>query len=1479
MKKSISVKRIGFAVCFTLLLCSGGVRAQSYVPVPYNFGVVFEATDDSAGVGFKTTDLSMDCLAANGYGQWTASYKTQNAFDSGSPGLFLLANALRSPDSNIVTERVSSTGIVSFRPFVYPDSSGYPVDSTTTHRSVVKCVANLKGRVRYVWPLQNHTGFYIEGFNECPANDSVGLSGINLEFASYPYNTTYGAYPSPLLAKDVIKPATAIPFNTIPMASGHTIVTSAHEADPRDWFDIAIDTTYLYVVWEEYDSTGHYNIWELNENLSTGQFGPPIEVAAGARRPTISVDLRKHLTPVTPWLPCFDVAYITGLLSTDHLTWYNYDGFRIPAADTMAMTKSSEDTAGGTWSYKKVMHARMLDATWENISSSDTTPRAIYAIVTDSVNSTHLVMHKIKGGAQDATAYYCDGSKITYHSYGVDNGKFPVIDKPIRAFVNPYDGENNDNFDEYHCMYQLARTYTGGSHRPLMIIHGALVNNSLGPKRCLNFTNGYLTPGTVFFRPDTFHSFYADPGLNTDGGDTDNYVGAVNQMGIHTHWRNGTQHYYLRDTRIFDENIEENTLVTEDAFVIDGTTHGGTYTPTIQPGKTMTLWSDRINGYGVDNFPGKCTLWITYFEGNFGANDAATKLIVGTGTGNPAKMVVVWNADVQSDTSSQQVVIKPLSSLDAYGNSDFETTLKMEGIGATMTGGTYNYPSAISSPAYLNLHGHSLFFPASVLADSSLITTEYDQDATLLDSSFDFSGLYVPFPSTITNSIILNKDTSVPGSNIATIEMWETDLLHDTISIINCLIQQGRLAVPEPFFQPLPIIISGGKFDNTPIWGYFVPNSLTIENVLFKLTSYPHNTLGAGAEIFLQNENGSYLPYETYNTTTISGCDFAELPNGSDGIFAYDYATDSDIVQHLQISGNSFNDAAYSGLLPHAAIELKHSEGLIADNTIEGYFQYGIIVSGNNSYTTLQTKSTICSNSIATGTIAGIATDNTEGYAELNEVQKITGAGHISGVNDKGRIIYSNYSNNEGSGIVASDSSGEGAADLTGIHSTTPDSIDNAAFDTIQQNGGNAQISLVKGANIRLGNDHELWSWTNWCQNNIITSYSDNGCDGGVSYVPFIVEDSGKTNSKLGNISHNFFDDINIGFVLPENQPTGTGCNDTLNRGTPSSWLSSYSTPIAATGFCNSADSNDTTWQSRPDGAVDCGAPLPLYKTKKKSPKTLSFLNLDTSTCQYKFSLGDADDQAGEYLQAVNELEWYVETCYDSGAAQAFGDLPGAVGAMGGDTSRFTTFREWLKTVLWLGPMYPNYYCNCAQDMYESYEGIDAGRNLNAALAVIRYLDSSGRCNWDADENEYLAMRHQIWLDTVGGLHKGDTTDFPEDTTLPTIDDLGLQILRGPLAVVQNVSPSPSGISGLTASENPFVKETTISFTTGEYAYISFQVFDVLGRVLQGDYKGSVQSPGSYSFTVDGTNWPPGPYYARITTPLGETRTIKLVKE
>ncbi len=362
----------------------------------------------------------------------------------------------------------------------------------------------------------------------------------------------------------------------------------------------------------------------------------------------------------------------------------------------------------------------------------------------------------------------------------------------------------------------------------------------------------------------------------------------------------------------------------------------------------------------------------------------------------------------------------------------------------------------------------------------------------------------------------------------------------------------------------------------------------------------------------------------------------------------------------------------------------------------------------------------------------------------------------------------------------------------------------------------------------------------------------------------------------------------------------------------PSSWLQTPDAITRAEIFCYSVPSMEpicTTWTHRIPGELVCSDGF-AGVTHKKSAKPASMLNDTDSTCYYKYAkafeydqTGNADEDAGghDFTIAYNSAKLYLETCYDSIPLHydAFGIMGDALGGMGRfpfedtDNARWANWREWLKSVLWLNRVNPVWYCICAESIAGSYEWDSTanGVDYNAVIAVDRFLLQSGRCTFydsslkGALINDSL-QRHQIWWDTFSRHHEyvdtnfpGDSVDFPVDTTIPTIQQLGLQVLLGPPAEVSTSTFSQKGMGVLTASENPFNKETTVSFLMGEYAYVSFQLSDVLGRVVQGDFKGTVLPPGAHSFDIDGTNLPSGTYFARVTTPLGETRTLKLVKE
>jgi hypothetical protein len=65
----------------------------------------------------------------------------------------------------------------------------------------------------------------------------------------------------------------------------------------------------------------------------------------------------------------------------------------------------------------------------------------------------------------------------------------------------------------------------------------------------------------------------------------------------------------------------------------------------------------------------------------------------------------------------------------------------------------------------------------------------------------------------------------------------------------------------------------------------------------------------------------------------------------------------------------------------------------------------------------------------------------------------------------------------------------------------------------------------------------------------------------------------------------------------------------------------------------------------------------------------------------------------------------------------------------------------------------------------------------------------------------------------------------------------------------------------------------------GENIFAATSYWGVILSTDKGKSWSKVLNPGEHSFTIDGANLPTGTYYARITTPIGETRMIKLVKE
>jgi hypothetical protein len=217
---------------------------------------------------------------------------------------------------------------------------------------------------------------------------------------------------------------------------------------------------------------------------------------------------------------------------------------------------------------------------------------------------------------------------------------------------------------------------------------------------------------------------------------------------------------------------------------------------------------------------------------------------------------------------------------------------------------------------------------------------------------------------------------------------------------------------------------------------------------------------------------------------------------------------------------------------------------------------------------------------------------------------------------------------------------------------------------------------------------------------------------------------------------------------------------------------------------------------------------------------------------------------------------------------------------MSEDKSRWPQYREWLKKVLYYNQD-SFYYCEDVQALLSTFYYFEGrGFDQNGALAVLKFLLDSNKClgilpdlneNWKHTRLE----QYNIWLDTVG-----DPRGKSPDTTLPSLEELNLEILRGPqYAAVKNAfTPSTSKkILSLSASENPFTDETTLRFALSDKEYIKVELYDLLGKVVYSD--GGLFTEGDGSLRIEGKGIPRGQLYARLSSMGGEVMTIKLVKE
>jgi hypothetical protein len=283
-------------------------------------------------------------------------------------------------------------------------------------------------------------------------------------------------------------------------------------------------------------------------------------------------------------------------------------------------------------------------------------------------------------------------------------------------------------------------------------------------------------------------------------------------------------------------------------------------------------------------------------------------------------------------------------------------------------------------------------------------------------------------------------------------------------------------------------------------------------------------------------------------------------------------------------------------------------------------------------------------------------------------------------------------------------------------------------------------------------------------------------------------------------------------------------------------------------------------------GPFDCGGHYTLSLSNKSKDALLLTRQSEswTDTCIHlkEFESLRPNDEAGYQVQ-YDTLKLYVETCApsDCNAADAFGKLDAANQFRSNDTNRYSQYRKWLISILYLNKSCEDYFCSVIGAIQTTYQ------KTVEVLAIMNYMRTFHPNCWGAaDQKQYSE-------DSITAKNSGH-----DPTHLPSLESLGLGFL-----LKNNIAPSASGIgtnylSSFSSSPNPFTSETKLHFALNAKGSITIEVYDLLGKKVYG-VAGKSYEAGSYEINLDGKDLPHGTLYARISTGFGEVKTVKLVHE
>ena len=263
-------------------------------------------------------------------------------------------------------------------------------------------------------------------------------------------------------------------------------------------------------------------------------------------------------------------------------------------------------------------------------------------------------------------------------------------------------------------------------------------------------------------------------------------------------------------------------------------------------------------------------------------------------------------------------------------------------------------------------------------------------------------------------------------------------------------------------------------------------------------------------------------------------------------------------------------------------------------------------------------------------------------------------------------------------------------------------------------------------------------------------------------------------------------------------------------------------------------------------------------------------------TCAYAGAIGQSYVADQKWKPAFDTMHWYLSHCYSragyDAAWQLFGSAEGSL-TLRMSKDSLQLLKTWLLSERNLNPA-DGWYCDCIAAFQGVYQSDD-----RASLAIFKFMIDNPRCagnpEWGMAYENIRRGQISVWADTA---KNNDMKYF--DSSLPSMHELGLDSLLMDAAVGTHYEASgPSIIGNVRITANPFVEQTSLSISVNREAYVQIEVFDLLGRKLEGVGYSGVFEQSVRQIPINLTSVASGSYYVRISTANNETRTMKIAKE